>query len=797
MSRFQMPTEPKNGLDLLRWVIFEPVLFERFKKMPHYPKNKIFWSLMSVISIAFYIVWSTENLNTVYLLPLVFGIAVGFAFWLIDGLIFGFVVGFGIGLIFALGSGMFFGIIFGFTFGLCGGLGFILAFYLTYFRLPFYPFHFIYGLFAHNFEQNPHLKDGSIWLPLFLLNKQLLRLAYAQPEMAIEFAEFLLEYRPLQRKLACQLIHAATAGIWQRAGLEMNADNLRIPIIPEDQAFVKFRPSERWNLALDQLRQQLIAAQKQSHVGLQKEAYEKFFELLQAFHSTTILESLDWSPYYQQAIKDWMTITREKIETLKLRAEIEQPISSADVYRSGEALSPEKDDYAVFVGRNDLKEQLASEIWTARQMPLFLIQGQRRVGKTSLLKFLPELLGVRFKVVYQDLQGLYPRTVKGWLIALQREIDKTLSISRRYESRSEKLSSALLLEIANFLASLPNITDESFRKTLLIHTGLTEVINHIETRVPAAIFIPHLVSFLTHYGTLNDGRNPLVALLEIAKEFVGRDRQAFADELIDKLVGVSNFEHVQFDYVEKSERDDWLRNWDNFKAYLEQITNGKDFKLVLAFDEYEILHDKIFQQDKQQADRLLGAMRSFSQQQNQVVFLFAGARFFSELQQPNWNEYFVQVKHLRVDYLKRPDVLHLIQRPTPDFGLVYADDLANHIFDLTQGHPALVQQICSEMVNLANTTNHRNMTHDDVTQVLAEKTLFRENLTIQIFWTQFCSPADRVTVKQILAGTPPTDPVSRYRLELHGYIVKDGEGWKMRVPLFEEWLRKFIETFPL
>ena len=101
------------------------------------------------------------------------------------------------------------------------------------------------------------------------------------------------------------------------------------------------------------------------------------------------------------------------------------------------------------------------------------------------------------------------------------------------------------------------------------------------------------------------------------------------------------------------------------------------------------------------------------------------------------------------------------------------------------------------MVNLANMTNHRNMTHDDLTQVLAEKTLFWENLTIQIFWTQFCSPADRATVKQILAGTPPTDPVSRYRLELHGYIVKDGDGWKMRVPLFEEWLRKFIETFPL
>ena len=71
------------------------------------------------------------------------------------------------------------------------------------------------------------------------------------------------------------------------------------------------------------------------------------------------------------------------------------------------------------------------------------------------------------------------------------------------------------------------------------------------------------------------------------------------------------------------------------------------------------------------------------------------------------------------------------------------------------------------------------------------------HLTIQIFWTQFCAPAERATVKQILAGKPPTDPVSRYRLELHGYIVKDGDGWKMRVPLFEQWLKKCVETFAL
>jgi AAA+ ATPase superfamily predicted ATPase len=39
-------------------------------------------------------------------------------------------------------------------------------------------------------------------------------------------------------------------------------------------------------------------------------------------------------------------------------------------------------------------------------MPMFLIYGQRRVGKTSLFKFLPEILGSQFKVVYMDLQAI-------------------------------------------------------------------------------------------------------------------------------------------------------------------------------------------------------------------------------------------------------------------------------------------------------------------------------------------------------------------------------------------------------
>jgi hypothetical protein len=118
------------------------------------------------------------------------------------------------------------------------------------------------------------------------------------------------------------------------------------------------------------------------------------------------------------------------------------------------------------------------------------------------------------------------------------------------------------------------------------------------------------------------------------------------------------------------------------------------------------------------------------------------------------------MKYLHVDYLKPEDTLKLIQHPVPEFNLIYPDDVAQRIFALTQGHPALMQQICSEMVNLANRSNRKEMTHDDVETVINvvdNRILSPANPTISVFWSQFCSKtspetlAHRTTLKQILA----------------------------------------------
>ncbi len=147
---------------------------------------------------------------------------------------------------------------------------------------------------------------------------------------------------------------------------------------------------------------------------------------------------------------------------------------------------------------------------------------------------------------------------------------------------------------------------------------------------------------------------------------------------------------------------------------------------------------RLLQGDPQQGARLLAAMRSFSQRQNHIVFLFVGAALFTELDNPPWGQYFVQAQSFRVDYLLKADALRLITEPD---GLIYPPELPEKMVALTQGHPALLQWLCSEMVNIANRTPKKNMTQADLDQVLAELIDNSSIAPMAVFWQQFCADA--------------------------------------------------------
>ncbi len=391
-------------------------------------------------------------------------------------------------------------------------------------------------------------------------------------------------------------------------------------------------------------------------------------------YQQTLREPPRWGQYYLEALAIWQGEAQQERARLDLEVERLEPITR-NVYRPGEALHPETDQI-LFLGRDDLRDRLAREILTAPNLPLLLIQGQRRVGKTSLLNFLPSLLGASFKVVYQDLQDACVASVPAWLEDLRRRV--------------------------------------------------ADVLGWSETPEPTPT-------------------------------------------------------------------DDWVSVWRWFENAFAGVLQQREFKLILALDEYEVLHDHL-RRNSAAGAHLLAAIRSFSQRQNQVVLLFVGSALLSELDAPDWSLYFVQTQRFQVDYLDRKAAERLITEPVK---LRYPPAVRERLFDLTQGHPALLQLLCKTLVDIANRNQKADMSMADLDLALQEA-IGRETYPMLVFWKQFCAtPALRRSVEHILCGEPPADAASRMRLEEHGFIVERDSVWRMRVPLFESWLRQYKDAYPL
>ena len=557
-----------------------------------------------------------------------------------------------------------------------------------YFRLPFWLFYQVLYLVSFGRWYRAYVWDQVIWLPIWGLDRGLVRTAYESSDALsrTQFDNLMLEHRPLQRSLIQRRKHAALAGEWRRSPLDPQV--LGAPLLIEGED--RLHPSNAWLRQLEATRGALMAACAHSNITLQIEAFEEFAEQLEQLREKTQRESPAWTEYYLKALAAWIEHAQARLRQLRGDRSLVQGVVE-NHYRAGEALIPGRNN-AIFFGRKELKEQLAREILTSDEMPLFLLQGQRRVGKTSLLRFLSGLLGSGFQVVFLDCQRPFPKGVVGWMEAL------------------------------------------------------AEVVRQAYPAVPA----------------------------ESGQHINGQQQT--------------------LDALYKTDAKDWLAAWVLFLELLDQCLSDER-KLIIALDEYESLH-KLFRREPEKGEDLLGAIRSFLQHQKKVVFLFSGAAFLAELSEPHWSRYFVQTVRLPLDYLSREESLRLITEPVAS-ALQYQPETPARLYELTQGHPALLQLICRKLVEIANRDDKRLLGDAELSEALG--IIDRNTMPIEIFWTEFCDPSEhphlRETVLQIMNGEELTDRPSVLRLREHGYIVEKEGKWQMRVPLFERWIRAYAELF--
>lgn len=90
--------------------------------------------------------------------------------------------------------------------------------------------------------------------------------------------------------------------------------------------------------------------------------------------------------------------------------------------------------------------------------------------------------------------------------------------------------------IVDFLTSLPNIADNHSQQALINRASLdAQLHRQINFSGSAGQFFEMLVPTLAKYEQLEDGRHALVAVLEAAKDRVGRNKRAECDDLIQEV----------------------------------------------------------------------------------------------------------------------------------------------------------------------------------------------------------------------------------------------------------------------
>lgn len=251
-------------------------------------------------------------------------------------------------------------------------------------------------------HSSPLYWDERTFLPLPGLKHTLLIAAEKNLEQALKEIAFIASKRPQQ------------LGAAQAASLEIAIQDLEVrdtlpAIARASQRLAEILPQEadlidpRWLTPTARLRDASRDAARYCgpfNWQAQRKALEDMIANLEQIHLNTSLRDSKLSMRMSTVVNMWRTIARnEKAKLEQMGGDIgyiDNPYNAGKVLESHDTL---------FVGRRDIVLQLSEALSKGNRCPPFLLNGERRMGKTSTLKQLPALLGGRYIPILYDLQS--------------------------------------------------------------------------------------------------------------------------------------------------------------------------------------------------------------------------------------------------------------------------------------------------------------------------------------------------------------------------------------------------------
>jgi AAA+ ATPase superfamily predicted ATPase len=331
-------------------------------------------------------------------------------------------------------------------------IAFLVSYTFGYYRLLLYPVSGLSGLLAYftsrknplqvffHLHHSPLYWDERVFLPLSGLKDMLLLAVGQDSKQALEEIAFIVAERPQQ------------IGAAQAASLEIAIHDLETcesirDIARASQRLAEILPQEaalidpRWVTPFARLNDaSRDAARYCGPLGwkARSNALVDMIVNLERVYPDTAFADPRLNKRLGAVVNTWRATIRyemEKLEQAPEKGQIDNP------YNPGQVLKPRD---SLFVGRRDLVQQLAEALSKGSRRSTFLLNGERRMGKSSTLKQLPNLLGAYYLPIVYDLQvrGVSSST-DGFLSTVAGEIYKAVSARGM---RVKKLEQAHLRE---------------------------------------------------------------------------------------------------------------------------------------------------------------------------------------------------------------------------------------------------------------------------------------------------------------------------------------------------------------
>jgi hypothetical protein len=316
-------------------------------------------------------------------------------------------------------------------------IAFFVSYIIGYYRFLLYPVSGLSGLMTFFTSRKDPLQvffhlhhsslywDERIFLPLPRLKDTLLLAAGQDTKLALEEIAFIITERPQQ------------IGAAQAASLEIALHDLELcesirDIARASQPLAEILPQEaallnpRWVTTFARLND--VSKDAARYIGplgwkARHDALEDMIVNLEKVYPKSSFSDPGLNKRLNDVVNTWRLTCKYELEKLEQAPEKTGQIDNP--YNPGQVLKPRD---SLFVGRRDLVQQLAEALGKGSRRPTFLLNGERRMGKSSTLKQLPHLLGAHYLPIVYDLQARgVSASTDGFLNTIGSEIYKVIN----------------------------------------------------------------------------------------------------------------------------------------------------------------------------------------------------------------------------------------------------------------------------------------------------------------------------------------------------------------------------------